>query len=415
MSSETALLKQPLAIANEPVTTAQSLAAERDQFGFSVRLFHHIEDVETIWRALEGQSVESPGQSYDFIKLWIQTRRIASQNQFFVVGYHEDRPVALMPLHRKTVKGVRLYTWFPGANVGAYSPLTDLMSVVAMSADMRKTLWTRMTSHLPPADLMYLRAMPVEVGGVGGIFDSLGTSLEFETLYRSHYSSWAECDQLQRSKSRRKHDRQQGERLDAMGAVRFEDVRAGPETHTIIATMFNQRSARFKAMGIPDTFVRENLVAFYHAAAQPGSGVDVRLHVLRLNGDIVAVRYNVVHGDKMFCLISSMSADLAIQNGSPGKQCLLRVMQTVFDEGFRTFDMGAGFTDEKRHWCNVQIPLRQHYVPLSARGDVVLGAHQLIQRTRVRIKANRTLMGVMRWPGQLWNRVTGTPSNHSSE
>ena len=55
--------------------------------------------------------------------------------------------------------------------------------------------------------------------------------------------------------------------------------------------------------------------------------------MLRLNGEIVAVRYNIVHGDRMFCLISSMSDDPAIQNGSPGKQCLLRVMQTVFDAG----------------------------------------------------------------------------------
>ena len=108
----------------------------------------------------------------------------------------------------------------------------------------------------------------------------------------------------------------------------------------------------------------------YDATVAPNSGVDVRLHVLRLNGEIVAVRYNVVHGDRFFCLISSMSDDPAIQGGSPGKQCLLRVMQTVFDQGARIFDMGAGFTDEKRHWCNVQIPVRQHYIPLSAIGSV---------------------------------------------
>ena len=169
-------------------------------------------------------------------------------------------------------------------------------------------------------------------------------------LYRSQYASWEECDRLQRSKSRRKHDRQQGDRLGAMGAVVFEELRNSDDTRSDIATMFSQRSARFRAMGIRDTFVCDGLIGFYHAAAAAGSGVDVRLHVLRLNGDIVAVRYNIVHDDRMFCLISSMSDDPAIQNGSPGKQCLLRVMQTVFEAGYRVFDMGEGLTDEKRHW-----------------------------------------------------------------
>ncbi|UXN72501.1 GNAT family N-acetyltransferase [Devosia sp. A8/3-2] len=144
-------------------------------------------------------------------------------------------------------------------------------------------------------------------------------------------------------------------------------------------------------MGVRDPFVHDRLTDFYHAMAAEGSGVDVRLHVLRLNDAVVAVRYNVVHNDRMFCLISSMSDDPAIQNGSPGKQCLLRVMQTVFDRGMRVFDMGSGFTDEKRHWCNVQTPLRQHYIGLTARGTLIVGVHRAFQKTRARIKANKQL------------------------
>ena len=123
----------------------------------------------------------------------------------------------------------------------------------------------------------------------------------------------------------------------------FEEIRNGGESRCAIETMFEQRAARFKAMGVADPFKRDKLLDFYHDAIRPESGLDVRLHVLRLDGEIVAIRYNVVHGDRMFCLISSMSTEPSIQGGSPGKQCLLRVMQTVFDAGFRVFDMGAGF------------------------------------------------------------------------
>lgn len=352
--------------------------------------------VESVWRTLAAAGIESPGQSYDFIRLWIADRGIAAEDQRFVVGTVDGRPVALLPLHRKTVRGVPVFTWFPGAHAGCYTPVADFKTLAALGPVGRGALWRAMIGQLSGADLIYLRSMPMEIDGVTGLFDELGSTLAVETLYRSQYASWEECDRLQRSKSRRKHDRQQGDRLMAMGEVGFEEIRNGSDMRCAIETMFIQRAARFKVMGIRDPFVHDRLTDFYHAMAEAGSGVDVRLHVLRLDGAIVAVRYNVVEGDRMFCLISSMSDDPAIQNGSPGKQCLLRVMQSVFDQGLRVFDMGSGFTDEKRHWCNVQTPLRQHYIGLTGRGAVIVAAHQAFQKTRARIKANKQLKSLAR-------------------
>ena len=108
------------------------------------------------------------------------------------------------------------------------------------------------------------------------------------------------------------------------------------------------------------------------------------------------MRYNIAHGDRLFCLISSMSEDEAIQVGSPGKQCLLRVMQTVFDAGYTTFDMGVGFTDEKRHWCNVKPPVRQHYVPLTTLGSMAAKGHLGWQVLRQRLKTNKAVMAAVK-------------------
>ncbi|MGB3335543.1 MAG: GNAT family N-acetyltransferase [Devosia sp.] len=374
----------------------------------AVQVADRIEDVEAVWRELTAGSIESPGQSYDFIRLWVADRQVPASHQRYVVGRVDGQPVALLPLHRKRVHGLPIFTWFPGPNAGCYAPIADYDRLAALGVEGRRGLWAAMTRQLGGADVIYLRSIPVEVGGHEGLFDELGATLAVETLYRSQYSSWEECDRLQRSKSRRKHDRQQGERLAAMGDVAFEEVRNGGDTKCAIETMFIQRSARFKAMGIRDTFVHDRLIGFYHELAKSGSGVDVRLHVLRLNGAIVAVRYNVVHGDRMFCLISSMSDDPDIQNGSPGKQCLLRVMQTVFDEGIRVFDMGSGFTDEKRHWCNLQAPLRQHYVGLTPQGALIVRAHRMFQKTRAAIKGNPQLKATIRSVRQLFDRVAGT-------
>ena len=379
--------------------------AVRGEIG--VLVTNRIEDVEQVWRELTGKSIESPGQSYDFIRLWIADRKVPPSQQRYVVGRIDGVAVVLLPLHRKRVHGLPIFTWFPGANAGCYAPIADYDRLAALGQDGRSALWAAMTRELNGADVVYLRSIPVSVGGHEGLFDGLGATLAVETLYRSEYSSWEECDRLQRSKSRRKHDRQQGDRLAAMGDVAFEEVRNGGDTRCAIEVMFTQRSARFKAMGIRDTFVRDRLIDFYHAMAKSDSGVDVRLHVLRLNGDIVAVRYNIVHGDRMFCLISSMSDDPEIQNGSPGKQCLLRVMQTVFDDGIRVFDMGSGYTDEKRHWCNIQAPLRQHYIGLTPQGALIVKGHQTFQKTRAAIKANPQLKAAIRGVRQTFDRLTG--------
>jgi len=374
----------------------------------SVAVSHSLTEVEAIWRELTAREIESPGQSYDFIRAWISQRGIAAADQHFVVGRVDGVAVALLPLHRKRVYGLPIMTWFPGANAGCYAPVADCDRLVALGPEGRRALWRAMTGALSGADVVYLRSIPVTVGGQAGLFDELGTTVAVETLYRSAYASWSDCDRLQRSKSRRKHDRQQGDRLAAMGTVSFEEIDNSGETSPAIQTMFRQRSARFKAMGIRDTFVRDRLIRFYHDMAAVGSGVDVRLHVLRLNGAIVAVRYNIVHQDRMFCLISSMSDDAAIQTGSPGKQCLLRVMQSVFDAGIAVFDMGSGFTDEKRHWCNVQLPLRQHYIGLTPQGALIVRLHRTFQRTRARIKANRQLKAAFRQGRQLLERLGGT-------
>jgi len=394
-------------------SNAAAVVAARGEI--AVQVADRIEDVEAVWRELTANSIESPGQSYDFIRLWIADRQVPQSQQRYVVGRVDGQAVALLPLHRKRVHGLPVFTWFPGPNAGCYAPVADYDRLAALGPEGRCRLWDAMTRELRGADLIYLRSIPVEVGGHANLFDELGATLAVETLYRSQYSSWEECDRLQRSKSRRKHDRQQGDRLVAMGEVAFEEIRNDGNARCAIETMFTQRSARFKAMGIRDTFVRDRLIDFYHALAMPGSGVDVRLHVLRLNGDIVAVRYNIVHNDRMFCLISSMSDDPAIQNGSPGKQCLLRVMQTVFDEGIRTFDMGSGFTDEKRHWCNVQAPLRQHYIGLTPQGAVIVRAHRLFQMTRAAIKANPQLKAAIRSARQLFDRVTGAKAPEATE
>jgi CelD/BcsL family acetyltransferase involved in cellulose biosynthesis len=299
----------------------------------------------------------------------------------------------LLPLLRRRKYGMRLLSWFPGGHVGCNAPLIDAARFARLDEAQRAALWTNLARSLPRADILYLACVPADMAGADVALGGLGEGLAVETLYQARFASWEEANTTQRSKSRRKHDRQQGERLEALGKVEFAEIGNGEEAREVLATMFHQRARRFAEMGVADPFAPADIARFYYDMAGAGSEAAVRLHVLRLNGEIVAVRYNIALGDTLFCLISSMSDDPAIQVGSPGKQCLLRVMQTVFDAGYRNFDMGAGFTDEKRHWCNTRTPLSHHYLALTMRGRAAIALYRGWHTVRARIKADPRLLG----------------------
>jgi CelD/BcsL family acetyltransferase involved in cellulose biosynthesis len=376
---------------------------------FKITATHRLDEVEHVWRSLTEKSVESPGQSIDFIRLWIKALNIAERDQFYVVAHLDNTPIALVPLQRRWDKGARVLSWFPGPHVGCNAPIVDIARLQTLSPDERRKLWIKLLRSFKGADVVYMKAVPQLVVDGIDLFAEMGQSLESEIVYRAAFHSFEEADKTQRNKSRRKHDRQQGDKLEAKGEVTFGEVGNGAAALAVLETMFHQRAARFRDMGVFDPFAIPKIREFYDSTARSESDVPVKLHVMRLNGEIVAVRYNIVHGDRLFCLISSMSDDPSIQHGSPGKQCLLRVMQTVFDQGFRVFDMGEGLTDEKRHWCNQQIPVRHHYMPITRRGAIAAQAHQGWHRMRTRIKNDEKMFAWAKGLRGTVLRLTGQP------
>lgn len=355
----------------------------------------NIETVEADWRLLERVGIASPGQSFDFLRQWISSFDIQPQDCVFVIAKVGGLPIAALALQSTTKFGVRFLTSFPGDHVGSNAPLLDMGYWQGLSVAERRALWQSILQHLGGADLLHICGVPQAQSGED-VFEGFGIATAGGDLHRAEFENWTQCDTTQRSKSRRKHDRQQGAKLDAMGEVSFEVLESDGDIDAVLGTMFAQRNDRFKLQGIRDPFDSDSVRSFYRDVFKAGSALKGRLHVLRLNGEVVATRYNLVHGNRIFCLISSMSVAPEIQPGSPGKQCLLRVMQTEFDNGYAMFDMGQGMTDEKRHWCNVHILVRQFYAPLTFVGGVMVRCMTAMQSLRMAIKGNKKLFSLVK-------------------
>src|SRR5688500_18184777 len=78
----------------------------------TVKLAHCIDEVAAVWTALEAGTIESPGQSSAFTRAWVAALGIADADQFYLTAELDGEAVALLPLWRRQVKGVRLLSWF---------------------------------------------------------------------------------------------------------------------------------------------------------------------------------------------------------------------------------------------------------------------------------------------------------------
>jgi len=366
---------------------------ENSNLSMSVIVTNDITEVKTHWRTLEAFGLESPGQSFEFIRLWIKNNKIEKRDQSFFVVLLDGAPIIAIAFEVDRYLKVKVLVPFGGYHVGSGAPLVDYERMAKLSNNERRELWATLEDCFKGADIAFFRFVPKYDDLKIDIFEEIGISVPADYLYRAQFDSWGSCDELQRSRTRRKHDKQHSKKLNAMGDISFEEISAKlPEAKNIIDIMFEQRAKRFAIQGIDDPFTMEKRREFYRKAGSLEGDLSGVLHVLRLNGEIIAIRYNLVHQNRMFCLISSMIDDEKIQTAAPGKQCLLNVMQSVFDNDIAMYDMGAGLTDEKRHWCNKKIPLVHYYVPLTMLGHVVSFVHRYKKLARFKIKNNAKLI-----------------------
>lgn len=381
------LLPRDIAAEDLPADDAGDLA----RIGVRMAFTDSLMEVEPVWRALEANGIDSPGQSFDFIRIWTETFDIPRQNQAYVAIDIAGRPLMVVAFERSRRHGVDILSPFAGSHVGVNAPLMDRARMTLLSEDDRRLIWARIRETLGAdvLDFGHVLASDAELFPDTGSFAS-------DCLFRTEFADWESCDRQQRSRSRRKHDKQQGQKLAAMGEVGYEEIGADKDATQAIDVLFADRAARFAKQGIADPFAAPQTRAFYRTIFRDGETLKGHMQVLRLNGAIVAARYNLVFGSRMFCLISSMNTDQVLQPGSPGKQILVHLMQRIFGQGIASFDMGAGLTDEKRHWCNVQLPLVDMLMPATAKGRVYVALFGLLPRLKRAIKSNEKLFAMFK-------------------
>jgi CelD/BcsL family acetyltransferase involved in cellulose biosynthesis len=354
----------------------------------TISVTNDLATVEADWRQLEEFGVESPGQTFDFIRGWVNSLGISRACQVYLTARQHGRPVALLALRIERHFGVRVLSFIPGAHVGSNAPLVDPDWFEAMDEEDRRAFWQRVFLALPAADAILLQAVPNAYLGRLDLFAGLGRRGASDVLYRSEFSSWTECDDAMRKSKQRKRDRQQGEKLAALGEVTYGTA-TPDDFETVLAATFRQKAERFAVLGIADPFADQQIRAAYLEILKGAKTLKPELFVLRVNGEIAATRYALGVGDRLFALITSMSEDPKLQAGSPGRQEIFRTVQSIFERGYRVFDIGLSLNDEKRAWCNNTHRVTTLYFPRTPGGFIWSAIHRLRERAKYWIKADQ--------------------------
>jgi len=369
-------------------------------------------EAEPHWRALEaGESLCTPYQRYDFLKLWQRHVGTASGvTPFIVVGFNtRGVPLFLLPLGSRKLAALRVVEFLGGKHANFNMGLWRRDVAAGIDAGHMRTILARLAGR---ADLLQLTNQPLTWAGTTNPFALLprqrsanagcsGALIpDFDALLRARTNS-------QTRKKMRKKERA----LATMGVVEFTQARETADVRRMLDVFFKQKSARMRHLGVTDAFAPPEVRRFVEAVATeraPDGVAPIELYALSV-GDIVVATYGGIVGGGRFCAMFNSIIQDRYAAESPGEQLLLRLVERCCERGLDSFDLGIGEAAYKALFCNDAEPLFDSYLPLSASGRL-LGLVSSTGATAKRsIKGHASLWSLVRATRRF--RARFSPSN----
>jgi CelD/BcsL family acetyltransferase involved in cellulose biosynthesis len=369
-----------------------------------IEIFDDLPAAEPHWRALErGPALATPYQSYDFLKFW--QRHVGAScgmTPFIVAGFNAaGAPLFVWPFGRRTLGGLRVVEFLGGKHANFNMALWQRDAAATIGADELRAVLARLASE---ADLVKLINQPLTWAGSTNPFALLAQQRsanfgfsgalvpDFEALLRARTNA-------QDRKKMRKKERT----LAGYGEVRFEQVRGCQDVRRVLDAFFKQKSARMRALGVPDVFAAPGVRRFIEAAATeqiPGYDPPIEIYALSVNDIIVATMGGIVGGGRFCAMFNSIvQGRFAVE--SPGEQLIVNLVRGCCQRGLKTFDLGIGEAHYKNLFCGDAEPLFDSYLPLSRAGGLLAVAFKTGGVAKRAIKQHRALWAVVR----TWRRL----------
>ncbi|MCW5693112.1 MAG: GNAT family N-acetyltransferase [Pseudolabrys sp.] len=393
-----------------PVGVASALAR--------IEIFRDMASAQPFWQALErGGAFKTPYQAFDFLDLW--QRHIGAGegvSPFIVTGFDaDDRPLFLLPFgRRRGAAGLRVVEFLGGKHSNFNMGLWRADFLGALTVSDLEAVRDRLRSE---ADVVVLNNQPLAWAGRDNPFallphqasPSFGfagpLTADFETLFNERTSA------VGRRKMRKKE-----RTLAEAGVVTFARAASDDEIRRVAEDFYAQKSARMRAIGLPDVFAAQDVRDFVTAGALTPTADRSRLielYTLSVDDTIVATMGGVCANGRFSAMFSSIIHG-RFGTESPGEQLLVRVVRDCCERGLHTFDLGVGEASYKSMFCEPE-PMFDSYWPLSAKGRAFAATRRGFAAAKRAVKQNPALWQIIVAARRIKARLTKADTSDKAD
>ncbi|AMN39408.1 GNAT family N-acetyltransferase [Rhodoplanes sp. Z2-YC6860] len=359
-----------------------------------VRIATHgdLASVEREWRAFEQVADCTVFQSFDWVSIW--QRHIGERNgvvpAIVTVRDTQGQLMCLLPLGIEPGVGRRL-TWLGTVLCDYNAPLLAPNFGQRIDEARFKDLWAKVcrTLQADPRfrfDVVYFDKMQKVVGSQANPFMVLGVMPHANGAYLTALGAdWESFYAGKRSSDTRRRDRTKRKKLSQFGELRFVTA-TGTDIATSLATLMEQKSKAFAAMGVTNIFALPGYRDFYNALAQRFA------HASRLDVGVkpAAVNLGLIFRGSYYHLLASYDGGELSKYG-PGAAHMHHLLQYAIEQRCHTFDFTIGDERYKQEWSDSHIVLYDHIAPATLRGAILAARLYAVGRVKHFIKQNPAL------------------------
>ncbi|SDG90803.1 GNAT family N-acetyltransferase [Pelagibacterium luteolum] len=382
------------------VTTLGRLPAESSEApsSLSAQTFDSLAAAEPVWRELETRGRLTPYQRFDWIRAYMESGFGAKGDIAILTLSAASRPIALVPFLIQRRFGLRIaqIIGMPISNGDAVIFDPDFIHLLTRDA-LRSAFKTL------PADLVNFHCVAPHAGPTANPLLAFPHTPSPDHFYANELvpGDTPYIEQSLPHKRRTNIKRSRRRLAEALGEVRLEHAQSADDIDAMLEIFLEQRSARFKTMGIENVFARPHFRTFFRRLCVEGLGQDrpaMRVHALYAGDTVVATSLGTYGANHYSQYINSTDSGEASRYSLMGVTLSLLVDE-LRETGVTGLDMGLGDFDYKLDWTRKTVV-----------HDIVIANSALGRAATPLLRNARSLKRTIKQTPQLWRAARALQS-----
>jgi CelD/BcsL family acetyltransferase involved in cellulose biosynthesis len=374
----------------------------------TVLIGHKPDDFRDLWprSSARGDVRAFVFQCADILDVWCNTigRARGVEPLFVTVLATSGRPALLLPFGIQTQHGTRILRFLDGG-VSDYNAPIVLPDAAAIGD--AQTIWSEISRYLPPFDVAILEKMPQMVGDLANPLFPLAQNFHHESCHAvALYGPWETFahDKISNAADSRRRRR----KLDKLGTVQIGIAESAEMREQFLAAMMRMKRRKYIDTKGYDAFQDPGAEDYFlETTRRLGAGGPVQLSALTLDGRILAAHWGYVTGDRFYHLMPAHEGG-EWRAYAPGRLLNEWLLQWCIERGLKYLDFGIGDEPYKFDYCDLHIPLRDAFLPVTLKGRLYATARKLETAAKTSIRDTRLGVALIA-ARKRWRNPSGSP------